>query len=167
MERIPETGQSGRESARELTRYSVTVDYVTTTSIVVDARDEEQAGELVEEYIRTPDGQNSLLRLMQRNVPDGLTVELVEKAPENAGAPLLSAEKPKLTPEHVDMWENHDDERRCPFCGKFSDYERREEDDGYDGDGHWIAFLFECNNCGGKWWASYHLTNAKVEEADR
>ena len=147
-------------------RYSVTVDYVTTTSIVVEAGNEEQAGELVDEYIQTREGQNRLLCLMDSNFPDGMSVEYVEKASEHAGKPLLTVDKPKMRPEIVSVWEKHGDERQCPFCGEYGDYERREEDDGYDGDGHWIAFLYECNRCGGNWWANYYLTAAKLKELE-
>jgi len=62
--------------------YLVTVDYVACAHIIVCAKDEEEAEELVERYIATKDGQEDLLRRINanRNVPDGLEVAYVEEA---------------------------------------------------------------------------------------
>jgi len=62
--------------------YMVTVDYVACAHIVVCAKDEEEAEELVERYIATRDGQEDLLRRINvnRNVPDGFEIAYVEEA---------------------------------------------------------------------------------------
>ena len=62
--------------------YTVTIDYVACTNIVVCAKDEDDAAELVERYIATRDGQEDLLRRINanRNVPDGFEIAYVEEA---------------------------------------------------------------------------------------
>ena len=72
-------------------RYDVTIDYVTTTTIVVEAEDEHAAHECAYRYCQTKDGQDDLLRRMNvnRNVPDGFEVAYVCEAMQ--GAPLLYA----------------------------------------------------------------------------
>lgn len=63
-----------------MAKWNVTVDYVTTATIVVEAPDEDTAEMIVESQFGTHDGAKELLKLMDYNVPDGLSVELVEEA---------------------------------------------------------------------------------------
>ena len=72
-------------------RYDVTVDYTTTTTITVEAPDEEAAENAVYDYVSTPEGQEDMLRRMAvcRNIPEGIEVACVEEARPNV--PLLFA----------------------------------------------------------------------------
>ena len=56
--------------------YEVTVDYVTSCCLYVEAESVEKAIETVEDFIQTEKGKDYLLRKMDcnRNVPDGLEV---------------------------------------------------------------------------------------------
>jgi hypothetical protein len=64
----------------------------------------------------------------------------------------------------IDRWKEGD-ESACPHCGAEHDYERREEDDGNDEDGHWVSWLWQCNRCGGEWYSTYYLKDPVIEEA--
>ena len=61
-------------------KYSVTVDYITTATIIVEAQDESMAEAIVEEQFDILSGINRLLSRMQRNYPDGFSIEGIEEA---------------------------------------------------------------------------------------
>lgn len=74
-----------------MAKYAVTVDYVTTATIVVEAPDEETAEAAVESQFECTPGINRLLGRMARNYPDGFSIELVEEADEDADVDIMMA----------------------------------------------------------------------------
>lgn len=60
-------------------------------------------------------------------------------------------------------------EFKCPRCGDSKFQFRIEEDDGIGYFGRWIAWTFECGECGAKWVAEWHFEepdNVYLEEGD-
>ena len=64
----------------------------------------------------------------------------------------------------VDLWEQDDDMSVCPHCGSECNCMRVEEDDGYDMEGHWTDWTFECLSCGKTWVARWYLTSPTIRE---
>lgn len=54
----------------------------------------------------------------------------------------------------------------CPFCGS-ENIESVETDDGIDDKLHihWLAFLYECNDCKKSWYLEYALEEPHIYEA--
>ena len=130
--------------------YEVTVDYVTTTTVLVEAEDVQPAVDKVYAYLRTPEGLDSVFQAEMENAQKHWSAfEVADVQPA-----------PQIAPEDAEIRKERSADT-CPRCGEQSDVEYGHV---YAENG-WAWHEATCRKCGFRYRLEYEFKTGDWEEA--